>query len=109
MWKQRIERVVPDVAGTVEHGDLFAAELPQDLTARPARKAGRRIRAHDDGEPYPALIRIGVGNHPSYGITLGAHAEPVGGILDVAANMQGASTGQDCGPDPEAAVRRVGP
>jgi hypothetical protein len=50
-----------------------------------------------------------VGNHPSYGITLGAHAEPVGGILDVAANMQGASTGQDCGPNPEAAVRRVGP
>ena len=49
-----------------------------------------------------------MGNHHSYSITLGAHAEPVGSVLDVAAGVNGAGIGQSRSPDSKVAVRCVG-
>ena len=95
------------LARGVEHDDLFAAELVQDLSAGTAREAGGGVGAYDGDESYLAVVRVR-GDHPGGGVALGADREPVGGVLDVATGVDGTAPGQDRSADPEVAVWGVG-
>src|SRR5438477_454788 len=73
-----------------EVGELHvavAAELPQDLAAGAARWRGR-LRVGDDGDARELAMPLGKGLE--HGHPFGAHAEAVGGVLDVAARNDGA-------------------
>ena len=60
----------------------IAREFPQDLTARAARRGGRfGWGDHHD----PAELAVTFGERLEYRDALGAHGEPVRGVLDVAA------------------------
>ena len=108
MREQRVERVAHGGTGGLEHDDLFAAELAQDLSARTTREAGRGVGTYDGGEPYLAVLGYGVGDHTEDGIALGADRKPVGSVLDVAAGVHDTAFRQNRGSYTEAAVWRVG-
>jgi hypothetical protein len=103
------ERVAPGVARAVEHDNLLATELAQDLPARPTWEAGRHIGAHNCDEPYLAAFRVCyIGNHPGDGVAFGANRQPIRSVLYVAADVYGAAFSQDRGADAEVAVWRIG-
>src|SRR4051794_3248904 len=82
------------------------AALPEQLTAPPARHDGVAVRT-DDGHPDEPAATAGVQRADE--TALGAQAEAVGRVLDVAADDDAAVVGQPGGADPESAVGRVRP
>ena len=58
-----------------------AAEFPQDLAARAARRRRRLGIGHNRDAAEPA---VSLGERLEHGDALGAHRQPVSGVLDVA-------------------------
>src|ERR1035437_8695927 len=88
LWEQLFQVVRFGFAARVHQHDLdIAAELPQNLTAR---AAGRRQAISIGRHGHTAELADALGNGFEHGHALGAHGEPVGGILHVAARMHAA-------------------
>ena len=82
-----------------------ARELGQLLAAPPAGGAERRTLGHHDGlDDLPIAGR----DHDADGRGLGALADRVGRVLDVAPRVEPAARGPEARTDAEARVRRVG-
>ena len=80
------------------------AELDQHLAAGAAGR-GRRAGISDYGEAFDSLATRG--HRCRHGVPLGAHAETVGSVFDIAAHMHATLRVEDRGSHREVRVRRV--
>src|SRR5260221_13331559 len=97
--------MVPGLAGQVGEVDVeIAAELPEDLAARAARRR-RLLGIGDDGDAREDVMALG--ERLEHRDALRANRQAVGGVLDVAAGEDGAIAGLERGADLEPRVRRV--
>ena len=90
------------MASQVGQHDLdVAGELPENLTARAARRRRRLGVGHDRNAAKAAMA---LGERLEHRDALGAHRQAVGGVLDVAAGDDRAVGGFEGGADLEAGV-----
>ena len=84
--------------------ERLRAKLADDLAARAAGQLGRGRRGVDGHRPHVAFAGGGRGKNRG---ALGAIAQAVRGILDVAAGVDSAGTGEHGRADPEFRIRGV--
>src|SRR5689334_7217790 len=101
-----LQLMTSSLGGEVREVDVeVAAELPEDLAARAARRR-RRFRVGDDGDAREDVMAFR--QRLEHRDALGANRQTVGRVLDVAAGEDRAIAGLERRADLESRERRIG-